>query len=197
MIEHILRTVQPAAFELLPESFRSIEAKAFLLAVGLQSSRFLQRRKLTASGCRGFWHLERRHVEEVLRFSNARFALVAAAEQLRYPILMMERDEVLGALEHNDVLGLAAARCLLCTSKEGLPGADEAGLAWGLYMRLWAPSGSPKAADWPELYFDAWARATGPLPSLPEPLDLGAGRLPMGGSTTIKGGHTVTRASRL
>ena len=112
MIDQILSDVLPSAYALLPPPMQSDELSALLIAIGLQQSRFMKRRPETASACRGFWFLEPKHLAEIFRYSVARGPLVQAAHRLRYSVLMMDRAEVLQAVEHNDTLSeIGRASC--------------------------------------------------------------------------------------
>lgn len=127
-------TVQEA-LALLPFQLRQPWLGVFLLTVGLQATGFKTRAGGYSRTARGWWALERRHVEEVLRFSPTRGALVEAAAALGYRILMMEPRELSAALEHNDLLSASVGACLAWAAD---PVSESVGMA-DLYMRTWQP----------------------------------------------------------
>lgn len=150
MIDHILAHVLPAAYAVLPEAMWTRQAARLILAVGLQSTDFRERRIAARTLRRGFWLLEPAHVSGILKFTKGRGPLVAAAHLLGYPISMMERGELAAALEHNDTLGFVVARCLLPPHLEALDGAEA---AWRTYTLLWLPKGAAAVnRHWDEHY---------------------------------------------
>lgn len=150
MIEHVLEYVIPAAHAVLPLAMRTAQASRLLMAVGLQSSEFRERRVAARTLRRGFWLLEPEHVAGILKFTKGREPLVAAAHLLGYPVAMMERLELAAALEHNDTLGYVVARCLLPPHLEAL---DGEAAAWRTYELLWMPKGAAAVGrHWGEHY---------------------------------------------
>lgn len=158
MVDKVLRYVIPCAYDLLPPAMASPEATAMLLAIGLQESRFLERRQLGPGPARGFWQFEESGVAGVLEHPKTQVAIAAALRTLRYDHTLDARDVHLW-LEHNDVLACCFARCLLWSSAKGLPRVDESIRGWDLYTATWRP-GKPKRNTWVSLYSEAWDRVT-------------------------------------
>lgn len=152
--EYIARHVFPAAFALLPPQMDSPQARAMLLAIGWQESRFTHRAQI-GGPARGYWQFERDGgVVAVMRHEFSRYPAARVLEVLGYP---PERQAIYDALEHNDVLAACWARLLLWTDPRLLPQSpadqDE---AWGAYLRTWRP-GKPHQATWAAFYQRAWS----------------------------------------
>jgi len=156
MIEQLLAFVLPAAFALLPEEMQSLEATALLLAIGLQESRFQFRRQV-GGPARSFWQFELGGLEGVLEHRATEPILEGIIRTLKYDTA--SNEELLAALEHNDVLAACCARCLLWTLPGGLPAADNAPAGWRMYVDAWRP-GKPRVETWKENYTVAWQRVT-------------------------------------
>jgi hypothetical protein len=160
MIEQVTKFIIPAAFALLPASMNSQSAKAILLAIGLQESRFLHRRQENFGPARGFWQFEKGGVRGVCRHLKTRQHLEDALRLLRYEKLIgakMATAELHYALEDNDVLAAVFARLLLWTIPGPLPGPTDEALAWDQYLECWRP-GKPYRATWKAFFGEAWDR---------------------------------------
>lgn len=154
MIEHARYYTIPAALSLLPPHMRGDRATAMLLAIGLQESRFLLRRQ-TGGPARGFWQFETAGIAGVLHHEQTANVIGAVLDHLRYN----SHDEapyVLFAVEDNDVLAAAFARCLLYTLPSQLPGEADAADGWDQYIAGWRP-GRPRRESWDAFYAQAWA----------------------------------------
>lgn len=152
--DYVARHVLPAAFALLPPQMDSPQARAMLMAIGWQESRFSHRRQVEGPA-RGYWQFERDGgVVGVMRHAFTRYPAGRVLEVLGYP---PERQAIYDALEHNDVLAACWARLLLWTDPRLLPQSpadqDE---AWGAYLRTWRP-GKPHQATWAAFYQRAWS----------------------------------------
>lgn len=155
MIEVVTRYVLPAALALLPPAMDSVEARAMLLAIGLQESRFRFRRQ-THGPALGFWQFEVAGVEAVLTHSRTDFAMAQALQLLSYD--HTESAEVIHqALEHNDILAACFARCMLWAAAPPLPDQTQPVDGWALYINAWRP-GKPHADVWAGNFGEAWAR---------------------------------------
>lgn len=154
MIEHALYYTIPAALSLLPVHMRGERAVAMLLAIGLQESRFLLRRQ-TGGPARGFWQFEVSGVTGVLHHDQTHDIVAGVLAQLRYD-QMDGAPFLLFALEDNDVLAAAFARCLLYTLPTQLPGELDAADGWDQYVAAWRP-GRPRREGWAVNYSKAWA----------------------------------------
>lgn len=127
------------------------EARAMLLAIGLQESRFIHRRQI-GGPARGFWQFEQGGgVRGVLRHeASAQMAdLVCRARSVP-----ATEGAVYDALDDDDVLACCFARLLLWTDPKPLPPVGEVDLAWQLYIRTWRP-GKPHRHTWGGLYLSA------------------------------------------
>lgn len=150
----VARYVIPQALALLPPAMDTPGARAMLLAIGLQESRFLYRRQI-GGPARGFWQFERGGgVRGVLTHPATAATAGGVLERLRYGRGASHTD-VHAALEHNDVLACVFARLLLWATPGALPVADHADDGWALYLAGWRP-GKPHPKAWPSLFREAW-----------------------------------------
>ena len=144
------QAIEPA-FLLLPARMESREATVMLLAIGLQESRFENRRQI-GGPARGFWQFERGGgVAGVLRHPASRDAALKVCDARGVSPVP---EQVYQRLEFDDVLAAAFARLLLFTDPAKLPKPGDADGAWQLYLRTWRP-GKPHPHTWPELYAQA------------------------------------------
>ena len=117
-----------------------------LLAIGLQESRFQQRRQLVGSPPRptgpakSFWQAELGGgmVTGLLRYHDAKLRDVVHGLCAVRGVAPAARD-VWDAIEHDDVLAAGLARLLLFTDPARLPGLGDEEGAWQLYLRTWRP----------------------------------------------------------
>lgn len=155
--DHATHAVSKALF-MLPPAMTSPQARVMLYAIGLQESRLTARRQLVGNPPRpvgpakGLWQFERGGgCKGVVDHPASRFwmAHVCAARAVPF-----NATAIWNALETDDVLAAAAARLLLFTDPQRLPGVGDQKGAWNLYIRTWRP-GKPHAATWPALYAEA------------------------------------------
>ena len=154
----------PAAFSLVPPAMDTVEARALLLAIGLQESRFQSRRQSFGGPARGFWQFERAGgVLGVLRHRATAALADTACHALRYRTRLPDGSladyELHGILEDNDPLACVFARLLLWTLPDALPSRDEPELAWLQYLAAWRP-GRPHRNSWNAHYTRAWDLVT-------------------------------------
>lgn len=143
----------PAAFALLPRPMDNIEARAMLIAIGLQESRFQHRRQISGPA-RGFFQFERGGgVAGVLSHAASARHAEAVCERLRY---QPEVGECYMAVADNDVLACCFARLLLWTLPMALPDRGMADDAWQQYIAGWRP-GRPHRSTWDNCYARAWS----------------------------------------
>ena len=155
MIAIIHAHVLPAALDLLPPEMDTPAARAMLLAIGLQESRFEHRRQVKGPA-RGFWQFEYGGgVAGVMTHRSTRGHLDAAACAIRYDGLIDEPARLFAAIEHNDVLACVCARLLLWTLPGVLPNRNQPTVAWGQYIDAWRP-GKPHLSTWNDYYEQAW-----------------------------------------
>lgn len=139
------------ALALLPASMDTPRARIMLLAIGLQESRFIDRRQLVGKPPRptgpakSFWQAEQGGgMVRGVRLHVATASLAASLYRARG--VPANDAAIWNAIEHDDVLAAGLARLLLWSEPTALPmPADEEG-AWLLYLRAWRPG--------------AWARGT-------------------------------------
>jgi hypothetical protein len=161
MIELIARHVIPAAMSVLPAGMDTPRARAMLLAIGLQESRFLHRRQVNYGPARGFWQFEKGGVRGVVKHERSRGPLLEALRLLRYEHLInpptSQIVSIHEAIEDNDVLACVLARLLLWTLPGALPSRYQPASAWDQYIDGWRP-GKPHRSTWEVLFQEAWAR---------------------------------------
>lgn len=150
---YIKNAILPAAESLLPPTMASMQARAMLLAIGMQESRFEYRRQ-SWGPARGFWQFE-------LGGGIKGVATHKATEgHLRRVLLGMQYDEAHDtshrAIEHNDVLAAVYARLLLWTNPGPLPLSTDPDEGWKQYIATWRP-GKPHRGTWDSFYFQAQA----------------------------------------
>jgi len=154
MIEFVHAFILPAAYSLLPEAMATDEASAFLLAVGLQESKFEKRRQVKGPA-RGLWQFERTGVGGVVRHAATKDHVIAVLEALAYGTPTDRTQKCYAAIGDNDVLACALARLLLWTLPTALPHRDDADGAWAQYLDAWKP-GKPRRQTWAMNYARAW-----------------------------------------
>lgn len=152
MIQNIQSFVFPAAFALLPGVMDTPSARAALLTIGLQESRF-EHRAQVGGPAHGFWQFEKGGVTGVLEHPVSRAYALQVCHELLY---LATPAAVYTAIEHNDVLACCFARLLLWT----LPGVLAArgggvDLAWQQYVESWRP-GKPHRDSWGAYFEQAW-----------------------------------------
>ena len=139
----------PAALAILPPKMDSAEARAMLIAIGLQESRF-QHRKQLGGPAHGFWQFESAGgVHGILTHPVTKPIIAGVLEVLRYT-----PGDCYDAIADNDVLACVFARLLLWTHPEPLP--RDAAAAWGYYLATWRP-GKPHRRTWNAFYASAWS----------------------------------------
>lgn len=154
---YIHSQIFPVAFTLLPQAMECTSAKAMLLAIGLQESKF-QYRFQQGGPARGFWQFERGGgVKAVMSNMSTQPIIERVCSILQYtPTSLI----CYSAIPHNDVLAVCFARLLLWADPKPLPVLGEAALAWDLYIRTWRP-GKPHRDTWDAYYADGWRIAQG------------------------------------
>jgi hypothetical protein len=155
MIEHVRLYTFPAAFSLLPPAMDSPAARAELLAIGLQESRFRHRKQISGPA-RSLWQFE---LGGGLAGVLQHHATAAHARKVLDALLY--EDATIGqiheAMTHNDTLACCLARLLLWTVPGRLPGPDDPEAGWRQYREGWRP-GKPHRGTWDAFYGVAWSR---------------------------------------
>lgn len=153
LLWHVDARVLPAAFDLLPGVMASAEARALLLAIGLQESKFQHRVQVPVAHARGFWQFEKGGgIAGVLSHATTAPIITRVCDLLCYPATS---ESCYAAVVHNDTLAACFARLLLWTDPRALPGPTQAALAWKIYLAQWRP-GRPHPATWTAHYATAW-----------------------------------------
>lgn len=143
--------IYAASMSLLPEKLDSPEAKAMLIAIAMQESRWDERRQI-GGPARSFWQFEFGGIRGVLNHKASRPIITSVLDRLDYN---HSPDTSYVAIEHNDVLAFAYARCLLWTLPGALPRRVDIELAWAQYLDAWRP-GKPHHDTWEAFYRRAW-----------------------------------------
>lgn len=145
------RYVRPG-LAVLPAGMDTRPARAMLLAIGLQESRFVHRRQIRGPA-RGWWQFETGGVHGVLDHPASRQHAQRVCDALGYADV--ERGALHAAIEHNDALACAFARLLLWRLPEPLPAAGDADDGWDQYLTTWRP-GKPHRQTWDAFFDGAW-----------------------------------------
>lgn len=153
--EDVLTYAIEPALTLLPGSMTSRPAKAMLLAIGLQESRFEHRRQQPQGPARGWWQFERAGVRAVFSHRASGDMADAVATRIGYDRASNDSNAIYLAIQHNDVLAAVFARLLLWTVPWVLPTEGQEELAWTQYTQAWRP-GRPHRETWGALYRQAW-----------------------------------------
>lgn len=143
--------IYKAAAALLPPKMDTQAAWATLYAIALQESRLDERRQI-GGPARSFWQFELGGIKGVLNHKASQPLIRSVLDRLDYsyePIVSY------AAIEHNDVLAFAYARCLLWVNPGPLPTRDDPQEGWDQYIFGWRP-GKPHRQTWDELYKKAW-----------------------------------------
>jgi hypothetical protein len=143
--------VYKATIALLPPSLENPAAKAMLIAIAMQESRWDERRQI-GGPARGFFQFEIAGIRSVLNHRASQPIIHAVLDRLDYDHAPLTSFT---AIEHNDVLAFAYARCLLWTLPAPLPLRGEADEGWEQYIAAWRP-GKPHRASWGKFFSDAW-----------------------------------------
>lgn len=147
----------PAALALLPGRMTTPSAKAMLLAIGMQESRFDNRVQLPNGPAHGYWQFEKGGgVRGVLGHASTAPIIVHVLQTLNY---RANEAECYAAISHNDVLACVFARLLLWTVPGALPIPSDPQRAWLQYLNGWRP-GKPHPQTWPAFYAEAWRIVT-------------------------------------
>ena len=151
-VAYIHHDIIPIALSLLPQDMGSTPARAMLIAIGLQESRFDHRRQLGDGPARGYWQFEKTGVRGVLTHPSTQKTIEPILEIMNYP---PDVAVVHAAIEHNDVLAAVMARLLLWTLPGSLPTASNPVLGWSQYLKAWRP-GKPHPETWEDFFKTAW-----------------------------------------
>ncbi len=153
--ETFLQNALIPALGLLPSRLDSPAARAMVLAICLQESRLTHRRQI-GGPARSYAQFEQGGgVHGVLTHPASKPLIKSVLTALDYDPASLE-FACWTAIEHNDILCAAFARCLLYTLPDALPAQSNPEGGWGQYISAWRP-GAPKPLTWPAFYAQAWA----------------------------------------
>lgn len=147
----ILDTIIAPALALLPPEMTSQPAKALLLTIGMQESRFTHRVQI-GGPAHGLWQFERIGVTEVLRNRASRDF---AVDLCWHRGVAATTAAVYHRLDDDDVLAACFARLALWRHPAALPGRSDYAKSWRQYLAVWAP-GKPHRETWDGFYKQAW-----------------------------------------
>lgn len=150
------------ALQLLPPRADTTQARAMLLAIGLQESGLTARVQRVAGGgkgpARGLLQFERGGgVVGVLSHPASRDLALQVCSARKLPAV--SSTVVWDELETDDVLAFALGRLLLMTDPKALPALGDEQAAWDCYLRNWRP-GQPHRDRWTTNYPTALAALT-------------------------------------
>ena len=138
--------IEPAAL-LLPGIPDNTAARAMLLSIGQQESRFAFRRQMGDGPARGFFQFERGGgVKALYNFDGTTDLLRSVCKARACPF---DIPTIWATLETDDILACCLARLLLWSDPQPLP--DDAAGGWALYARTWRP-GQPHPESWDSYY---------------------------------------------
>lgn len=158
LVAHIHGYTIPAALALLPGAMGSREARAMLLAIGLQESRFQHRRQMGNGPARGFWQFERAGgVAEILQNSSTKPIIEPIVNMFLFTPTPLACHE---AIQNHDVLAVCFARLLLWVDPRPMPSPIEHEKGWRIYLARWRP-GKPHEATWRANFDAAWSVVKG------------------------------------
>ncbi len=143
--------IYKATAALLPASMDTQAAWAMLYAIGLQESRLDARRQI-GGPARGFWEFEFGGIKGILTHPVSQPLIRSVLDRLDYDYLP---DTSYTAIEHNDVLAFAYARCLLWTLPQALPARSDPEGGWKQYVDGWRP-GLPRLLTWSANFAAGW-----------------------------------------
>lgn len=144
--------VFPQAFALLPTKMDTLPARAEMLAIGLQESRFLHRTQI-GGPAHSYYQFEQGGgvvgvmTHEAVKTYTRR---VCDARGVQFT-----SRAIYDAMVNDDVLATCCARLLLWTLPGSLPAQNEHDKGWAQYLDAWRP-GMPHPETWPAFFAEAW-----------------------------------------
>lgn len=154
--------IVPAAMRFFPAHYNTPEARALILAIGLQESDFKHRQQLIGGlsdwwksitgPATGYMQFELIGVTEVIRNPATAQRARTVCEMFGYPV---DPAVIHKALVHNDLLAAVWSRLALWRVREPLPKKGHPAEGWRQYIQIWAP-GKPKQTKWHACWAEAW-----------------------------------------
>lgn len=152
-LKDVVELVINPGLSLLSPIMGSMQAKAMLIAIGLQESRFISRKQI-GGPARGFYQFESGGgVKGVLNHRYTKPLINSVLSILEIPA---NQEDCYEAIAWNDALATVFARLLLWTVPEDLPGEKEYDESWRQYTSAWRP-GKPRRESWDKYYAIAWS----------------------------------------
>lgn len=137
---------------LLPPGMDTPEARAMLVAIGLQESRFEYRKQIRGPA-RGYWQFEEGGgIRGVLTHPATGGLMREMCDRLHVPAQV---QICYGLVAYHDVLACIFARLLLWSLPWPLPEPWDTEKAWSQYIAAWRP-GRPHRQTWDAFYRRAW-----------------------------------------
>lgn len=137
---------------LLPARMDTPEARAMLLAIGLQESRF-EHRKQVKGAARSFFQFELTGINGVLTHKATSTLIKDVCKTL---VIEPFQADCYEAITYNDSLAVCFARLLLWTLPGKLADKDNPAEGWENYLAAWRP-GRPRLETWKSNFNAAWA----------------------------------------
>jgi len=156
-LQRINDEIFPQVFGLLPSAMDSVAARAMLLAIGLQESRFEHRVQI-GGPAHGYWQFEQGGgVVGVMSHPAVKERTRAVCG---FRGVAFSAPQIYSAIVNDDVLACCCARLLLYTLPGRLPNQDERELGWAQYTEAWRP-GMPHRQTWDAFFDLGWKTALG------------------------------------
>ncbi|UVH54655.1 hypothetical protein NWF24_17565 [Variovorax paradoxus] len=142
-LDEITRTAIDPALAWLPAKMNTIEARAELLTIGLQESKFEYRWQVLndpkkKGPARSFWQGEQGGGMVTGTMTHPASKDLARAACTAHGVAFTAWA-IWTAIENDDVLAAILARLLLWTEPGSLPPVTDTEAAWQLYLRAWRP----------------------------------------------------------
>ena len=147
-----LTTAIMPALHALPSTLSSDNAAALLLTIAQQETGLRARRQDDDGPARSMFQFEEDGVKGVL--THPASAALAHQAMIEMVYTGLSPEQLLAAMEYDQVLAATFARLALVRDPAPLPNRNQADAGWAYYLRIWAP-GVPRVMTW----WDNWQRA--------------------------------------
>jgi len=148
-MQRINDEVFPEAFALLPSKMDSLAARAMVLAIGLQESRF-QHRVQIGGPAHGYYQFEQGGgCAGVIRHASVAAITRKVCAARAIPV---SAQSIYANIVNDDVLATGCARLLLYTLPDALPAQNQREEGGRQYSEAWRP-GMPHRHTW-DAFFD-------------------------------------------
>jgi len=152
----VVKNVINPGLALLPDRMDTPEARAMLIAIGLQESRFKYRKQI-GGPAHGFYQFENGGgVKGVLKYHSTKPIIEYILRSIR-----VDPSDAYNEIVSNDPLATVFARLLLWTDPGRIPAINcNPNESWDLYLRTWKP-GKPHRDTWDQFWLAAVATVKG------------------------------------